>query len=252
MKHFAGKIHAEIIKMKHTFLVPFHVAAIVLGSGLFLMYYRFSGWDELSQISAYVEMIGVALPFVISIVCAGNIGLEEQNHFQILLGSYTKKWQGIVVKWLTLSGMGFLTIGGAVVIFGTGYHFFLGKEGISADWYMLLVVILFLGSIPLYLEHLFLNLLFPRAVSQCAGVAQTVLSALFLTGLGDGRWQFFPSTWSARGIGLALSSFYQEKMERAYFYEIKKTIFICPLYLVLICAIIAVGFHYYEGRQCND
>ncbi|MBQ7919606.1 MAG: hypothetical protein IJ324_06670 [Lachnospiraceae bacterium] len=88
MKRLISEIQAECLKMRHTFLYPFHAAIPLLGSMLFLFYYRFSSWSEEAQISGYIEIIGVALPFVISIVCAGNVSLEEQNHFQVLLGGY--------------------------------------------------------------------------------------------------------------------------------------------------------------------
>ncbi len=252
MKILIRGIRAELLKMKHTFLFPFHAAIPILGSTIFLMYYRFAGWSELSQISGYMEVIGVALPFVVSIVCAGNISLEEQQHFQIFPGSYKKKQMGFAIKCLVLAGMGFLAISSAVALFGAGYSFLLGKEGLSASTYMRLALLLCLGCVPLYPEHLFLNLMFSKTVSQCIGVAQSLLAALFLTGLGEGRWQFFPCSWSSRGTMLMVFGLYPENVGGTYFSEVKKTAAICLLLLLLICAIIGIWFHFYEGRQCND
>ena len=73
--------------------------------------------------------------------------------------------------------------------------------------YALLAALLCLGSIPVYLEHLFLNLQFGKAVSIGVGAAQFLLASLFLTGLGDGKWYFFPCTWSARGSMTAMTYF---------------------------------------------
>ena len=250
MKGVIREIHAECLKMRHTFLYPFHVALPILCSMVFLLYYRFSGWSEEAQISGYMEIIGVALPFVISIVCAGNIALEEQNHFQILLGSHGSKWKGFWIKWSVLAGMGLLAIAGAVGLFGVGYRFALGRDGISGEMYMGLICVLFGGSALLYMEHLFLNLVFPRTVSQCIGVVEFLLSALFLTGLGEGRWQFFPSTWSARGVLLLLNGASQEG--DALRGEMTKIAFFCPLLLLTMCVIIGIWFQFYEGRKCND
>lgn len=252
MKHLGGGIRGEILKMRHTFLFPFHGAVPVLGAVMFLLYYSVSGWSEPAQISGYIEICGIALPFAVSIVCAGNIRLEEQNHFQVFLGSYVQRWKALAVKCLVLSGTGFLTILAAVVLFGAGYSFLLGKEGISMGVYVCLAAVLFLGSIPLYLEHLFLNLVFSGAVSQCIGAAQFLLSALFLTGLGDGKWQFFPCAWSARGAMLLLGGIGQGQSGGAYLWELKKASVICLLLLAGICVIIGIWFHYYEGRHCND
>lgn len=252
MNELIRGIRAEVLKMRHTFLYPFYAAVPILGSTVFLLYYRFAGRSEQAQAAGYAEVIGIALPFVISVVCAGNIGLEEQNHFQVFLGSYVNRRKEFWIKWLVLLGLGFLAISGAVAFFGAGYHFVLGKEGISAGAYMGLVMVLFAGSMPLCLEHLFLNLMFSRTVSQCAGAAEFLLSALFLTGLGDGRWQFFPCTWSARGAALLLNRAAQRETGGIGFVEIKGTVVICLLLSFLMCVIIEVWFRFFEGRQCSD
>ena len=98
MKVMVQGMRAELLKMRHTFLYAFHVAIPLLSSSVFLLYYRFSGWSEQAQIAGYMEVIGMVLPFLVSIICAGNIGLEEQNHFQVFLGSYENKWKGLAVK----------------------------------------------------------------------------------------------------------------------------------------------------------
>ena len=54
--------------------------------------------------------------------------------------------------------MGVLAIFGAAVLFAAGYHFLLGKEGIGMRYVRLTGTLIF-GSVPLYLEHLFLNLI---------------------------------------------------------------------------------------------
>ena len=251
MKVMIQGIRAELLKMRYTFLYVFHVAIPLLASSVFLLYYRFSGWSEQAQIAGYMEIIGMALPFLVSIICAGNIGLEEQNHFQVFLGSYENKWKGLAVKWLVLVGMCLMAIAGAVLLFGTGYHVLLGKEGLSISEYLWMILLLFLGSMPLYLEHLFLNLRFSRTVSQCTGVAQSLLSGLFLTGLGDGRWQFFPCTWSARGIMLLYGRIEQHETDDLFFY-LKHDGIICLLLFIFLCVIIGIWIYYYEGRQYND
>ncbi len=252
MKVILRGIRTEFLKMRHTLLYPLSIAIPLLASGLFLLYYRFAGWSEQAQISGYMELAGMALPFLVSVLCAGNIRLEEQNHFQVFLGSYPHKWNGLAVKGLALAGLCLSSISSGVFLFGTGYRVLLGKEGLSASWYLWMILVLFLGSVPLYLEHLFWNLQFSGTISQCVGVSQSLLSALFLTGLGEGRWKFFPCTWSARGVMLLCGRIAQNKTD-SFFFDLKETGWvICPLLFVLLCAIIGLWFHFYEGRQCND
>lgn len=163
-KRVMGSVRAELLKMKHTFLIPFHVAVPVIIAGFMLFYYRGTIGNPMGQTMAYFELIGIGLPFVVSIVCAGNIGLEEQNHFQVFLGNYKVKGKGFVVKGVVLFGMGVLAIFGAAVLFAAGYHFLLGKEGIGMRYVRLTGTLIF-GSVPLYLEHLFLNLIFRKYLS---------------------------------------------------------------------------------------
>lgn len=145
-----------------------------------------------------------------------------------------------------------MSVTAAIVIFACGYHWGLGKAGLSAGTFGLLLLVLWLGSIPIYLEHLFFNFAFSKTVSLGAGVAQVLLSALFLTGLGDGKWQFFSSTWSARWSSLILTAAANEGASGFLLGKVKTYALICLLITVVIYVIIRVWFYYYEGRQCDD
>lgn len=252
MKELFQGIKAELVKMRHTFLYPLHLTLPVLGSVIFLLYYRAAGGGAAAQISGYAEVIGIALPFAVSIVCAGNVGLEEKSRFQVFLGGTARRGNAFLAKFLSLLGLGILAVLAAVFFFGAGYGCLPGKEGISWSAYGCLAAILCVGSIPLYLEHLFLNLMFPKQVSLGVSAAQFLLSALFLTGLGDGRWPFFPCTWSARGAAGFLAYVTGNGQESIFIKEIKHTSAVCPLLMLTICVIIGVWFRFYEGRQCND
>ena len=213
MRELFRCIRGELVKMCHTFLYPLHIGVPLLGSLVFLLYYKSSGWNDMAQISGFFQIIGIALPFAASIVCAGNVELEEAN---------------------------------------LGYQFVLLKEGIFLGYYVVFVLILSLGSSMLYLLHLFLNLMFPKQVSLCVGVAQFLLASLFLTGLGDKRWQFFPGTWGARGVSLALAFVSRKEYTDVLMEEMKGVIPVCLLIMGSSYAIIRIWFHYYEGRRCND
>lgn len=252
MRTWIRAARAELVKMKRTYLYGLHIAVPVAGSLIFLLYYHAAGWGDMEEIAGYIEIIGIALPFAVSLVCAGNVGLEEGNHFQTFLGSSARKWRAFAVKWMVLWGLGFMTVAAAVFLFTAGFQRGLGKEGVSIGTYAGAAVVLWLGSVPLYLEHLFLNFVFTKSVSLSVGVAQFLLSALFLTGLGDGRWQFFPCTWSARGSVLLLYCMAEEGREALWRMELRTSFVICLLLMLLLYAIIRVWFHFYEGRKCND
>ena len=62
--------------------------------------------------------------------------------------------------------MAFLAVMGAMLLYGGGNWIFLKNREIPFSVFIQTGVLLWLGSIPLYLEHLFLNLCFSKAVSS--------------------------------------------------------------------------------------
>lgn len=234
---------AELVKMRHTFLYPLHILAAVCGSVFFLLYYRRAisgGW---TQLSALAEVIGIALPLAVSLVCAGSVRLEEENHFQVFLSGTVRKHHAFQAKCMILWLLGAFTIAGAVLLFEAGSCIWLGREIVPVQDSIALVLILCLGSVPLYLEHLFFSLRLSGAVSMAVGTAQFILSALFLTGLGNGRWQFFPCTWSARGAAL-FSVSVKEGTGGALSFP--RETGICLLITAVLYAIIRIWFYFRE------
>lgn len=51
---------------------------------------------------------------------------------------------------------------------------------------------------------------------------------------------------------LVLNSVFRPEAGELYLEEAKRAGLICLLLLLLICVIIGIWFHSYEGRQCND
>ena len=85
-----GGIHmmrAEWQKMRHTILLPIHVAVPLLGSGVFLLYYWMGNRHGITEISGFMQIMGTVFPFLAAIVCSRSIQLEEDNHFQSFLGT---------------------------------------------------------------------------------------------------------------------------------------------------------------------
>ena len=188
----------EYRKMKGTYLPLIFAGVPLLGCGLFLLYYSFSAWNTESEIMAYAEAMGAALPLLISLLSAISVELEERNHFQTFLGTARKKKSALLGKYIALLLCTFFSFLLAVGIFGAGFTFLLGKEGMMPGLCVKLIFALWLPSAALYAIHLFLNLAFQKSVSIAVGAGESLISALFLTGLGEGNWVFVPASWSAR------------------------------------------------------
>ncbi len=238
--------------MRHTAIPWLHLLLPAAGSFVFLLYFSFSSGRYMGHIGGFIQAVGCAYPFAASLVCAKEIALEEENHFQILLGTTQRKETAFLAKWAVLEILGLSAVFLAVFLFGAGYHGILGREGLSVSMYGKVILVLWLGSIPLYLEHLFLNLRFSKTVSMGLGLIQSLAAALFLTGLGEGRWQFVPCTWPARGGNLVLIDFWEKGAGTYIKDEIQKSFFMGILLTAILCVIILGWFYFYEGRQSNE
>lgn len=101
-------------------------------------------------------------------------------------------------------------------------------------------------------RHLFLNLRFSKMVSMGVGMAESLISALFLTGLGDGIWQYVPASYSARGSLEILRIYFTEMGGKEISGEYMRQFCVNLLITVFLCAIIFLWFQFYEGRACDD
>lgn len=243
------RVRTEFYKMRHTFLFPIHILIPVISAGIFLAWTRISAQ---LQFSAYVQAVGVAFPALSSLICAGSVELEIPGRFQGFMMVPGKKECALLAKWMSLEILAFLAVMSAMVFYGAGNRLILGDMKIPFSVFLKAGVLLWSGSIPLYLEHLFLNLRLSKAVSLAVSVGQTLVSALFLTGLGDGRWQYVPCSWSSRGTSLYLAEIFNRRAALGASVTGFQDIFTCVLLGVILCVIIFIWFHFYEGRQENE
>jgi len=242
------QLKAEFFKIRHTFLIPIHILVPVISGIVFLVWTRTSAR---LQFLVYTEAIGIAFPVLASVICAGDVETELPGHFQGFLMKPGKREGAFLAKWMCLQIMAFLAVMGAMLFYAAGNALVLGNKEISAGVFFKTGMIVWAGSLPLYLEHLFLNLRFSRAVSLAVSMGQFLISALFLTGIGEGKWQYVPCSWSSRGAVLYLTEQFNRRIEGRFPVE-KGNIFTCILLGTVLCAIILVWFHFYEGRQDNE
>ena len=246
MSSVVRALRAEALKLRHTFFYWTHAALPLLAAGCMLAYFAGTNGRELWQITAYVELLGMALPIVVSLVCGMAVEVEADNHFQVFLGGRAHKGAAYLYKSLWLMLCGFIALVLAMVFFGVGYDDVLDKNGLEFWGYCKGAILLWLGAVPLYLEHLLLQFQWPKTVSMAVGVAEVVISALFLTGLGDGLWPLVPCSWSAR---LADTYAVSLLMPGLSFPPIP---WLLVLPLLGLFGIISVWMYRYEGRACHD
>ena len=160
---------------------------------------------------------GGCASFLISLLSALSVGLEEKNHFQTFLGTARKKKSALLGKYIALLLCTFFSFLLAVGIFGAGFTFLLGKEGMTPGLCVKLIFALWLPSAALYGIHLFLDLTFPKSVSIAVGTGESLYPLFFLPVLGDGLWTFVPASWSARWAayvtGMELNDTYRKMVQ---------------------------------------
>lgn len=243
-------IQGELWKMRHTLIPALHILLPVLGILVFLSYYSFAAWSDEGKISGYIQVLSVALPLVISGICSMSVEMEEKGRFQTFLAVAVYQRNPFLAKWMVLSGMGFAAILLAVLGFAGGFRILSGRAALSVVEYLTLAWALWMESVDLYLLHLFLSLRFSKNISLCVGTAELVVSALFLTGLGEGRWQYFPCAWGGRWGGYLLQCWIGNGAASTE-YMTKCLVSGAVVSILLWCGVF-LWFPFYEGRQCKD
>lgn len=242
---------AELRKLHHTLIPVLHILLPLLGITIFLGYYSCTAGEDVGKISGYIQVLTIILPLIVSAVCALSVEQEEKGHFQTMLGVAVCKLHSLLAKWLVLSGIGLGAINLAVAGFALGYRMFEKTMIFAWKGYLLLALILWICSWNLYLLHLFLNLIFSKSLSVCVGTAETLIASLFLTGLGEGIWRYFPCSWGGRWSGYLLL-YLEGKISDVAIASMPAHAGICVGITVVAWGLIFLWFYYYEGRQCND
>ncbi len=197
-------IKADIMKVKSTQMIGMHLYIPLLGLIIFLGYYSYTPWSDFSKISAYLQVLCIIFPILIGIITSMAADQEyTAGGFQNVLSCSERKYLTFTGKLLLFLLLGTLSTLLAVMGFYFGYSFI--GNNIYPIYINLAVVGIFIwGNVFQYILHFFLSFRFSKGVSIGVGIAESLAAALFLTGMGDSRWPFVPSSWSIRFVGSLL------------------------------------------------
>lgn len=194
---FKNLLITDIMKLKSTPVLWVHLLAPILALIVFLSYFAISPWDAVMKQKTYMTAMCMAFPILIAVMTS-MVAEDEYaaGNYQNLLGSYNKKWTALMSKYLVLVVLGGLSTVIAMMGFYLGFSHMIASLPLLT--YVVLTFILIGCSLFLYAFHLFLSLRFSKSVSIGMGIFETLIAAIFRTGMGDGRWPFFPCSWSIR------------------------------------------------------
>ena len=193
MHTFIRCIRSDFYKFRHTSMIWIHILIPLTTAILFIAYYSVSSWRAEAKISGYLEVIGVAFPLIIGLITGKAAEQEGQaGSYQTMLCGVKSRAAAYASKLVVLLLLGTLSIMIAIGVFAVGFQTMPGMMYIKAGG------LLITGSIFLYILHLFVSLRYGRGSSIGLGIVESLISALALTGLGDGKWYYIPCAWSAR------------------------------------------------------
>ncbi len=244
-------LKADIMKLKSTQMIWIHLYIPILGLIIFLSYYSYAPWSAYSKVSAYLQVLCMVFPILIGIITSMVADQEYMaGNYKNLLSSSECKELSFISKLIIFLLLGSFSTILAVIGFYVGFSF-IENDTLPLTMYLAVVGLLIGSNIFLYVLHFFLSFRFSKGVSIGVGIVESLISALFLTGMGDGRWPFFPSSWSIRFIESLLMK-----------YQIIDSIFRDPdLFLGVIISIVGtilslvfmiIWFRNWEGKRAEE
>ncbi len=149
-------IKSELYKLKHTWILWIHLVLPVLYALVFYLASQTTGLKKFSPdetIQVYFMLLGAALPIVFGILTYKVADMESRaGHFQLLLSTIPSRTKTYLGKMGALF-LGFLLAASvAVGLFG-----WLFGHRTFAVWFTALILLL-LGSVAVYLIHLWVAL----------------------------------------------------------------------------------------------
>lgn len=213
---------------------------------LFITYYSVSSWKTEAKISGYLEVIGIAFPLMIGLITGKAAEQEGQaGNFQTMLCGVKSRAVAYVSKLVVMLLLGTLSIMIATEVFAVGFQTIPGMMYVKAEG------LLIAGSVFLYILHLSVSLRYGRGASIGLGIVESLISALALTGLGDGKWYYIPCTWSARLCDNLVFTWLNPSTTLGY-EEIQKCLIVATCATVAAFIISLFWFKRWEGRKSYE
>lgn len=250
MSQLKRLLKADIMKLKSTQIIWIHFYIPILGLIIFLSYFSFSPWDSFAKVSVYFKVLCMAFPILISMIT--SMAAEQEyiaGEFKNILSHSGTKFLSFVSKYILFILLGLLATILAVIGFYIGFYFIEGNI-YPFTMYLSVVGILIFSNMIIYMIHFFLSFRFSKSISIGVGILESLILALFRTGMGDGIWPFYPSAWSIRFIG-SLMMKYQDTnnlLDPALHFGIIISIVVTILSFIIML----IWFGKWEGKKLED
>lgn len=242
-------LKADFMKTKRLSLRMAHILVPIGAVLLFTFYYTYSPWSEYVKLKVFYQVLGMALPVLISVFCAM---VSEQEHsagsFQAML-MVRKKCVPFLSKLMVLLLLELGALLAASTLFGVGFRFALNNDVMPIGFYFLMSFVLMGSSMILYILHLFLAFHFNKGLSMGLGIMESLVAALFLTDMGKYAWHYVPASWPARLSTTFLSAY---TGDTAASVTLHTMIPFCAVSTVIVIVLYIFWASRWEGAQTHD
>ncbi len=237
----------EWLKSRHTPLLLVHVLFPVIGAGVFAGYFHISGWNDVTNVTTFLEVLSIIFPFVIGIVVGMVVELENGvGHFQLILGTFRSRTAVYIGKLLYLVVLATLATILGVSLFAVLYPV------MPFSFYIKPFIMLILSVIPIYLISILVGFSLGKSVAMGMGIVGSLLSALLVTGLGDFIWKFLPWGWSVRFMDYCILKYVNEGQFYSNFPEFQLGFIFMLVFTVVLFIISLMWFQRWEGTKENE
>ncbi|MDO5689305.1 MAG: lantibiotic immunity ABC transporter MutG family permease subunit [Tissierellia bacterium] len=216
MGAFIRCLQSEFYKLRRSLLFPIHFGVPVITASLFLLYFWAVDRRAESQITGYIQLIAVAFPLMAATVLSISLDQEAKaGDYQGLFLPSMAKSGAHLAKLITLWTWGGIACMLTVLGFGLVY-LRLGRGGLTTIDYAFMTLLLWITSLPYYLLTYLIDLSLGREAAVASGLVGSLLSALLLTGLGDGLWGNLPWGIPVRCASIFLEAMFQSKEKTSH------------------------------------
>ena len=248
MDEYRRYLKSDIYKLQHSWFFWIHLLFPVLGAALMLLYSHLSSSSELNKLAAFTQIIAIAFPFVVSIVCQIVAEQEVQaGCFQNIL-TLPSRSKAIFSKFAILLLAGLFSAVLSTVLFGVTFSYMTGTK-LPVGFFVLIPIVLWVSNVMMYGLHLILAFRFGRNLGISIGVIGSLLSALLQTGLGTGLWYIIPYGLGVRFAEGTLT--YLFNLPPAGNIENRIGIIFCTVVTCGIIVLIAFWFSRYSGTSSD-
>ncbi|WP_455543664.1 lantibiotic immunity ABC transporter MutG family permease subunit [Intestinibacter sp.] len=237
-------LKADFYKFNRSNIIKLHLIIPIIAIIVFIGYYIVSPWEEAQKAIAYIQVISIAFPLIISIVVNMVYEQEQEAAFQYFLGIVNKKVVAHFSKLISIFLLGLMS--SLIAILGFGIIFYLmGNTAFGIGFYFKESLIVFAGSIIIYMIQYLVVFAFGKGASLGLGIVGSLVSALMLTGLGDRIWAFIPWAYSIRMSSYtALSAANMLPSQ-----PIDMTVIVMSVYILLSIVLLIMFSKQWEGRK---